>query len=103
MCAGDGHPLPLSNRQRRLPGGKAGDFGAAVKRAQQGPGIQAVVADGSDEHCQMKVSGPDRGDSYAPRSRSAADYFMTAEEAKEYGLIDKVLARRSEPDARPAS
>ena len=24
------------------------------------------------------------------------DYFMTAEEAKEYGLIDKVLARRFE-------
>jgi ATP-dependent protease ClpP protease subunit len=24
------------------------------------------------------------------------DYFMTAEEAREYGLIDKVLARRFE-------
>jgi ATP-dependent Clp protease protease subunit len=24
------------------------------------------------------------------------DYFMTAEEAKEYGIIDKVLARRFE-------
>jgi hypothetical protein len=30
------------------------------------------------------------------------DYFMTAEEAKEYGLIDNVLARRFESDARPA-
>jgi ATP-dependent Clp protease, protease subunit len=30
------------------------------------------------------------------------DYFMTAEEAKEYGIIDKVLGRRFEPDARPA-
>jgi ATP-dependent Clp protease, protease subunit len=30
------------------------------------------------------------------------DYSMTAEEAKEYGLIDKVLARRFESDARPA-
>ena len=30
------------------------------------------------------------------------DYFLTAEEAKEYGIIDKVLARRFEPDARPA-
>jgi ATP-dependent Clp protease protease subunit len=30
------------------------------------------------------------------------DYFMTAEEAKEYGLIDKVLGRRFESDARPA-
>jgi ATP-dependent Clp protease protease subunit len=29
------------------------------------------------------------------------DYFMTAEEAKEYGLIDKVLARRFESDAGP--
>jgi ATP-dependent Clp protease protease subunit len=29
------------------------------------------------------------------------DYFMTAEEAKEYGIIDKVLGRRFEPDARP--
>jgi ATP-dependent Clp protease protease subunit len=30
------------------------------------------------------------------------DYFMTAEEAKEYGLIDKVLTRRFESAARPA-
>jgi ATP-dependent Clp protease protease subunit len=30
------------------------------------------------------------------------DYFMTAEEAVEYGLIDKVLGRRFESDARPA-
>jgi ATP-dependent Clp protease protease subunit len=30
------------------------------------------------------------------------DYFMTAAEAIEYGLIDKVLARRFEADARPA-
>src|SRR6266545_1544407 len=30
------------------------------------------------------------------------DYFMTAEEAMEYGLIDKVLARRFESDARLA-
>ena len=29
------------------------------------------------------------------------DYFMTAEEAKEYGIIDKVLARRFESGARP--
>jgi ATP-dependent Clp protease protease subunit len=29
------------------------------------------------------------------------DYFMTAEEAKEYGLIDRVLARRFESDAGP--
>jgi ATP-dependent Clp protease protease subunit len=29
------------------------------------------------------------------------DYFMTAEEAKDYGLIDNVLARRFESDARP--
>jgi ATP-dependent Clp protease protease subunit len=31
------------------------------------------------------------------------DYFMTAEEALEYGLIDKVLTRRFESDARPPS
>jgi ATP-dependent Clp protease protease subunit len=31
------------------------------------------------------------------------DYFMTAEEAKEYGIIDKVLERRFESDARPAA
>jgi len=31
------------------------------------------------------------------------DYFMTAEEAVEYGLIDSVLARRFESDARPAA
>jgi ATP-dependent Clp protease protease subunit len=31
------------------------------------------------------------------------DYFMTAEEAKEYGIIDKVLGRRFESDARPAA
>ena len=31
------------------------------------------------------------------------DYFMTAEEAVEYGLIDKVLTRRFESDARPAA
>jgi ATP-dependent Clp protease protease subunit len=30
------------------------------------------------------------------------DYFMTAEEAVEYGLIDRVLGRRFESDARPA-
>src|SRR5512133_1226033 len=30
------------------------------------------------------------------------DYFMTAAEAIEYGLIDKVLARRFQFDARPA-
>ena len=30
------------------------------------------------------------------------DYFMTPEEAIEYGLIDKVLARRYESDARLA-
>jgi ATP-dependent Clp protease, protease subunit len=30
------------------------------------------------------------------------DYFMTAAEAQEYGLIDGVLARRFEADARPA-
>ena len=30
------------------------------------------------------------------------DYFMTAAEAKEYGLIDKVLVRRFESDAQPA-
>jgi ATP-dependent protease ClpP protease subunit len=30
------------------------------------------------------------------------DYFMTAAEAQEYGLIDRVLSRRFEPDARPA-
>jgi len=30
------------------------------------------------------------------------DYFMTAEEAKVYGLIDMVLTRRFESDARPA-
>ena len=30
------------------------------------------------------------------------DYFMTAAEAIEYGLIDKVPARRFEADARPA-
>ena len=30
------------------------------------------------------------------------DYFMTAAEAIEYGLIDKVLTRRFESDARPA-
>jgi ATP-dependent Clp protease protease subunit len=30
------------------------------------------------------------------------DYFMTAEEAKEYGIIDNVIARRFEADARPA-
>ena len=29
------------------------------------------------------------------------DYFMTAEEAREYGLIDKVIARRFESDPRP--
>src|SRR4030095_756421 len=29
------------------------------------------------------------------------DYFMTAEEAKEYGLIDNVLARRFESAAGP--
>ncbi len=29
------------------------------------------------------------------------DYFMTAAEAKEYGLIDKVLARRFESETRP--
>jgi len=29
------------------------------------------------------------------------DYFMTAEEAKEYGLIDRVLTRRFESDAGP--
>ena len=28
------------------------------------------------------------------------DYFMTAEEAMEYGLIDRVLSRRFESDAR---
>jgi ATP-dependent protease ClpP protease subunit len=27
------------------------------------------------------------------------DYFMTAAEAQEYGLIDKVLSRRFESDA----
>jgi ATP-dependent Clp protease, protease subunit len=31
------------------------------------------------------------------------DYFMTAAEAMEYGLIDKVLARRFESDVRPAA
>jgi ATP-dependent protease ClpP protease subunit len=31
------------------------------------------------------------------------DSFMTAEEAVEYGLIDKVLARRFESEARPAA
>ena len=31
------------------------------------------------------------------------DYFMTAEEAVEYGIIDKVLGRRFESDARPAA
>jgi ATP-dependent protease ClpP protease subunit len=31
------------------------------------------------------------------------DYFMTAEEAVKYGLIDKVLARRFESDARPTA
>jgi ATP-dependent Clp protease, protease subunit len=31
------------------------------------------------------------------------DYFMTAEEAMGYGLIDKVLARRFESDVRPAA
>jgi ATP-dependent Clp protease, protease subunit len=31
------------------------------------------------------------------------DYFMTAAEAVEYGLIDKVLARRFESDAGPAA
>ena len=31
------------------------------------------------------------------------DYFMTAEEAVAYGLIDKVLARRFESDAQPAA
>jgi ATP-dependent protease ClpP protease subunit len=30
------------------------------------------------------------------------DYFLTAKEAKEYGLIDKVIAHRFESDARPA-
>jgi ATP-dependent Clp protease, protease subunit len=30
------------------------------------------------------------------------DYFMTAEEAREYGIIDNVIARRFEADARPA-
>ena len=30
------------------------------------------------------------------------DYFMTAAEAIEYGLIDTVLARRFKADARPA-
>ena len=30
------------------------------------------------------------------------DYFMTGEEAKEYGIIDKVLGRRFEADPRPA-
>jgi ATP-dependent protease ClpP protease subunit len=30
------------------------------------------------------------------------DYFMTAGEAVEYGLIDNVLARRFKSDARPA-
>jgi ATP-dependent Clp protease, protease subunit len=29
------------------------------------------------------------------------DYFMTAAEAQEYGLIDKVLSRRFESEARP--
>jgi ATP-dependent protease ClpP protease subunit len=32
----------------------------------------------------------------------SANYFLTAAEAKEYGLIDRVLARRFESDARPA-
>jgi ATP-dependent Clp protease, protease subunit len=31
------------------------------------------------------------------------DYFMTADEAVEYGLIDRVLARRFESAARPAA
>jgi ATP-dependent Clp protease protease subunit len=31
------------------------------------------------------------------------DYFMTAEEGLEYGLIDEVLTRRFESDARPPS
>jgi ATP-dependent protease ClpP protease subunit len=30
------------------------------------------------------------------------DYFMTAEEAREYGIIDNVIAQRFESDARPA-
>ena len=30
------------------------------------------------------------------------DYFMTAEEAKQYGIIDSVIAHRFESDARPA-
>jgi ATP-dependent Clp protease protease subunit len=30
------------------------------------------------------------------------DYFMTAAEAMEYGLIDNVLVRRFEFDPRPA-
>jgi ATP-dependent protease ClpP protease subunit len=30
------------------------------------------------------------------------DYFMSAAEAIEYGLIDKVLARRFESGPRPA-
>jgi ATP-dependent Clp protease protease subunit len=29
------------------------------------------------------------------------DYFLTAEEAREYGIIDNVLARRFESDAGP--
>jgi ATP-dependent Clp protease, protease subunit len=32
----------------------------------------------------------------------ARDYFMTAAEAREYGIIDKVIAYRFESDARPA-
>jgi len=31
------------------------------------------------------------------------DYFMTAKEAAEYGLIDKALARRFESGAGPAA
>jgi ATP-dependent Clp protease protease subunit len=38
----------------------------------------------------------------SPRTWSAP-YFMTAEEATEYGLIGKVLTRRFESDARPAA
>ena len=47
------------------------------------------------------------GHSGQPLEKVAKDmernYFMTAEEAVKHGLIDKVLARRIESDARPTA
>ena len=103
----DVHGRAAARRRRRREA-----HGAAELEDPDPPGVGRVPGTGDghrdpregDDRAEAQARG-DHGQAHGPgRSRRSRqdmdrDYFMTAEEAKEYGIIDRVIAHRSRRSA----